>query len=235
MANQVGNESGSDNNSAYLKKLKEQQAAAAAAKLKAQLAAVASAKIGVKPTTPAFYQAGTANSKPTYPLPQGYQVPFFQQPQLNDLGQTPEMARAMSNYSDWYEKGAPNLAPKLDPNMVYQGWWQPDYGQRPFGVLDYPSMNDKGSGKPTDMYYPPGQMNTEQDRDILPDNWNPYTPPGQLPPPGPPPPNPYGLDSYTYPVYSDYGYGGGGYQQDSGINQWYANMVQWNINRPKGG
>ncbi len=70
-------------------------------------------------------------------------------------------------------------------------------------------------------------------------------PPEQLPPAAPQPESGGGGGGYYPYPYEDYGgyggggggggyiypsYGGGGYND---INRWYANMVQWNINKPK--
>jgi hypothetical protein len=89
------------------------------------------------------------------------------------------------------------------------------------------------------------------DNGLLPNPLEAYTPtPDVLPPdyaPTPPPEDYYPqMGIYQYPMFQTgggYGYGGGGgYRYPSGgysssarndINRWYANMVQWNINKPK--
>lgn len=71
------------------------------------------------------------------------------------------------------------------------------------------------------------------------ENYRGYQPPGILPmnSPGLTPPPANELPTYEYPYYggslsSNGGYGG---QQRPDVNQWYANMVNWTINRPRGG
>lgn len=84
------------------------------------------------------------------------------------------------------------------------------------------------------------------DNGVIPDLWASFSaPPDQLPPANPQPDTGGGGGGggyYEYPELS-YGGGGGGYRYPSysyggsnnDINRWYANMVQWNINRPKNG
>lgn len=69
------------------------------------------------------------------------------------------------------------------------------------------------------------------------ENYRGYQPPGILPPvsPGLTPPPAYEIPTYEYPYYGSGGNGGYGGQQRPDVNQWYANMVNWTINRPRGG
>ena len=150
---------------------------------------------------------------------------------LNDKGQTPQMAGAMGNYSDWYESGAKNLAPILDPNNVYQGKLRPEYGQpyqAPWGetVDKMGYVYDEKDPRRKDY-----EIKDYQNADLRPDQVLAYQSPGILPDGGSGSGGGGGYGDYPweYPVYS---YGGGGAKK---INEWYANMVQWNINRPKGG
>lgn len=97
------------------------------------------------------------------------------------------------------------------------------------------------------VYSPPAQGSTYNklykdpvNVDLLPDNYAPYYPPQVMPEaPSPtitPPP------AYEYPYVPPPGDGGGGGGGGGGttptradVNQWYANMVNWNIGRPRGG
>jgi len=135
----------------------------------------------------------------------------------------------LSDYSKWYESGAPNLAPMLDPNNVYQGRLRPEYGQRNWGYtvdkLGY--VYDETDPRRWDY-----MIKDYQNADLRPDQVRGWTPPdilaeggGELGDGGG-----TGGGIWDYPVYN---YGGGGGAKK--INEWYANMVQWNINRPKGG
>lgn len=71
------------------------------------------------------------------------------------------------------------------------------------------------------------------------ENYQGFIPPEQLPmnTPGLTPPPANEIPTYEYPwmggsLQRDASYGG---QQRPDVNQWYANMVNWTINRPRGG
>ena len=211
---------GQSGQASYMKKLQEQMrqqqialAAANAAALRARNSRESAA-------------AYRRSSRPSY-------LERYANP-LNDKGQTPAMASAMGNYSNWYESGAENLAPILDPNNVYQGKLRPEYGKRDKFALAGYEYGDNDSGRDQD----PGKYKDYHNLDLLPDNYFPVRTPEILPPD---PTLPGGGD-YAYPDYQweypNYGgsypvYSSGG-STPSRINEWYQNMVQWNINRPKG-
>lgn len=98
----------------------------------------------------------------------------------------------------------------------------------------YDQMNGGVGGAPAD----PTLFGYRHGSDYDPwENYRGYQPPGILPPsPGLTPPPPNEIPTYEYPWYSLSSNGGGyGGQQRPDVNQWYANMVNWTINRPQGG
>ena len=208
---------GQSGQSAYMRKLQEQ--------MRQQQIALSAANAAALRARNSREAAAAYNRASKKPYLERYANP------LNDMGQTPEVAKAMSNYSNWYESGAENLAPILDPNNVYQGKLRPEYGTRENSVLAGYEEGSNPSGRDQD----PGKYKDYHNLDLLPDNYFPVRTPEILPPdPTLPGGGDYAYPDYQweYPVYS-YG-GGGGSSAPSRINEWYQNMVQWNINRPKG-
>lgn len=244
MANNISGETKSDSNNAYLKKLKEQLAASAAAKLKMQQAAVNAQNKYKLPDAQsilnqtASQKAATAvkfNWKGLSPIGYLDQILNMKQSQGAANAKYSPQQSYLDMYTDWQspgflptaQPGGMNVGPDyIDPAKIYQDN-AASYNAYLRGK-NYVYGENKSGREPIFTNYRPGQMNTYDDRDILPGNYSPWSPDGTLPPPPTTTP-PGNAPQYDYPVYG--GYGG---SSDSGINQWYANMVQWNINRPKG-
>ena len=135
-------------------------------------------------------------------------------------------------YNNWNSAGVnPGVKPPFYP-------YRDSHGKMPFNLSGDPQLPWGSSNATRDYEYDPndpnrwGYMITDYpNADLRPEQVRGWTPPDILPlPDGSGAGAGTGGGMWDYPVYN---YGGGGGAKK--INEWYANMVQWNINRPKGG
>jgi len=250
MAYDVGNDSGykkgsggtSAKTSSLMQKMQEEQKKKQAA-LQAQQAAAARAQQnrwgatdaqGLVNQTAAQKQASAAKFNWEGLSPGGYfnQIADMKQSQAAANAQYSPQKSYLNMYSDWQSQGAvPDVIPPFYPYRDSHGPFPNNVSQPNSVLAGYePGSNLSGRDPYLNLYKDPTNV------DLRPEQIYPYQSPGILPPGGGSGGGNGGGGNYDYPweypVYPIYSQPGGG---GSKINEWYANMVQWNINRPKGG